>query len=318
MAMVSSTNNPSPCSPPPTSSTPSPSSKPPTPPPPPPTFSSSKSLQSALLAMQRTPAAWGLVVPLLAHTDPNVQFFGAHTAHAKIARDDLGGLPPQERLALRDALVGLAGVSPPRAITKKLHRCDIQKSGALACRQTYRPRLPCSILPMVFESLDVVCLLRCTDAQPLSVRPPCFPVLSPVIPPDPVKTRAVLTASRRTAATRARHSCGLVVVSLTAAAAAGLEEGRLCEDVEEAPRIRWGDVARALGTSVPPSSRRPLPSVRFTFTAFPLHLRSFKLFSSVPPSVFIPSPLRLCVVHTALDLDSASEDVADVSMPGAA
>ncbi|KAJ7660700.1 hypothetical protein DFH06DRAFT_1325968 [Mycena polygramma] len=42
-----------------------------------------QSLQSALLAllaMQRTPAAWGLVVPLLAHEDANVQFFGAHTA----------------------------------------------------------------------------------------------------------------------------------------------------------------------------------------------------------------------------------------------
>ncbi|KAJ7915386.1 hypothetical protein B0H13DRAFT_2455981 [Mycena leptocephala] len=45
-----------------------------------------QSLQSALLAMQRTPAAWGLIVPLLAHEDVNVQFFGVHTAHAKISR----------------------------------------------------------------------------------------------------------------------------------------------------------------------------------------------------------------------------------------
>ncbi|KAJ7653619.1 hypothetical protein DFH06DRAFT_1474761 [Mycena polygramma] len=80
-----------------------------------------QSLQSALLAMQRTPAAWGLVVPLLAHEDANVQFFGAHTAHAKIARGDLGGLPPQERLALRDALVGLAGVPRARVVRRKLY-----------------------------------------------------------------------------------------------------------------------------------------------------------------------------------------------------
>ncbi|KAJ7605981.1 hypothetical protein DFH06DRAFT_1252194, partial [Mycena polygramma] len=45
-----------------------------------------QSLQSALLAMQRTPAAWGFVVPLLAHTDANVEFFGVHAAHVKIAR----------------------------------------------------------------------------------------------------------------------------------------------------------------------------------------------------------------------------------------
>ncbi|KAJ6485347.1 hypothetical protein C8R47DRAFT_1321195 [Mycena vitilis] len=80
-----------------------------------------QSLQSALLAMQRTPAAWGLVVPLLAQEDANVQFFGAHTAHAKIARGDLAGLPPQERLALRDALVGLAGVPRARVVRRKLY-----------------------------------------------------------------------------------------------------------------------------------------------------------------------------------------------------
>ncbi|KAJ7915381.1 hypothetical protein B0H13DRAFT_2455972 [Mycena leptocephala] len=54
-------------------------------------FPALQSLQSALLAMQRTPAAWGLIVPLLTHEDTNVQFFGAHTAHAKISREGDGG-----------------------------------------------------------------------------------------------------------------------------------------------------------------------------------------------------------------------------------
>ncbi|KAF8137985.1 hypothetical protein K438DRAFT_2030871 [Mycena galopus ATCC 62051] len=40
------------------------------------------SLQSAL----RTPAAWVLIVPLLAHADAYVQFFGVRTAQSKIAR----------------------------------------------------------------------------------------------------------------------------------------------------------------------------------------------------------------------------------------
>ncbi|KAJ6522588.1 hypothetical protein B0H19DRAFT_655372 [Mycena capillaripes] len=82
-----------------------------------------QSLQSALLTMQRTPAAWGLILPLLAHpTDPNVQFFGAHTAHAKIARGELVSLPLEEQLALRDALVREAGVpGRARVVRRKLY-----------------------------------------------------------------------------------------------------------------------------------------------------------------------------------------------------
>ncbi|KAJ7660671.1 hypothetical protein DFH06DRAFT_1325933 [Mycena polygramma] len=115
--MASSTNNRSRCSPPPTSSTPFPSFKP----------SAAadlpqlQSLQSALLTVTmqrtlRTPAAWSLVVPLLAHTvvpllaheDANAQFFGVHTAHGKITPGHLAGLSLQELLALRDALVWFA------------------------------------------------------------------------------------------------------------------------------------------------------------------------------------------------------------------
>jgi hypothetical protein len=46
-----------------------------------------RKLQQELFEIQKRPQAWGLVVPLLGHTDPNVQFFGAHTAQVKIARD---------------------------------------------------------------------------------------------------------------------------------------------------------------------------------------------------------------------------------------
>jgi hypothetical protein len=41
-----------------------------------------------LYELQRRWEAWGLVVPFLFdHTDPNVKFFGAHTAQVKISRD---------------------------------------------------------------------------------------------------------------------------------------------------------------------------------------------------------------------------------------
>jgi hypothetical protein len=64
-----------------------------------------QSLQSALLAMHRTPAAWGLIVPLLAHEDVNVQFFGAHTVHyVKISWGEMATVPHEEQAALREVL----------------------------------------------------------------------------------------------------------------------------------------------------------------------------------------------------------------------
>jgi hypothetical protein len=44
-------------------------------------------LQQELFDIQKHPEAWGLVIPFLNNPDPNVQFFGAHTAQVKIARD---------------------------------------------------------------------------------------------------------------------------------------------------------------------------------------------------------------------------------------
>ncbi len=46
-----------------------------------------KRLQQDLFEIQKRPEAWGLVIPFLNHQDQNVQFFGAHTAQVKIARD---------------------------------------------------------------------------------------------------------------------------------------------------------------------------------------------------------------------------------------
>ena len=44
-------------------------------------------LQQELFEVQRSPEAWGLILPFLNHPDPNIQFFGAHTLQVKIARD---------------------------------------------------------------------------------------------------------------------------------------------------------------------------------------------------------------------------------------
>ncbi|KAK0477030.1 armadillo-type protein [Armillaria novae-zelandiae] len=66
--------------------------------------------QQELFEIQKRPEAWGLVLPLLNHEDPNVQFFGAHTVQVKIARDWLY-FPEDQAVPLRDLLTQLTAHS---------------------------------------------------------------------------------------------------------------------------------------------------------------------------------------------------------------
>ncbi|KAK0200747.1 armadillo-type protein [Desarmillaria ectypa] len=66
--------------------------------------------QQELFEIQKRPEAWGLVLPLLNHEDPNVQFFGAHTVQVKIARDWLS-FPEDQATPLRDLLIQLTAHS---------------------------------------------------------------------------------------------------------------------------------------------------------------------------------------------------------------
>ena len=52
-------------------------------------------MQQQLFEIQKKPEAWGLILPLLDHPDPNVEFFGAHTAQVKIVRDWYVAHPPK-------------------------------------------------------------------------------------------------------------------------------------------------------------------------------------------------------------------------------
>ncbi|KAH7927601.1 ARM repeat-containing protein [Leucogyrophana mollusca] len=63
-------------------------------------------LQQELFDIQRRPEAWGLVIPFLENPDPNVQFFGAHTAQVKIARD-WDSFPQENASQLRDLMLEL-------------------------------------------------------------------------------------------------------------------------------------------------------------------------------------------------------------------
>ncbi|KAJ3726691.1 armadillo-type protein [Lentinula raphanica] len=80
-------------------------------------------LQQELFEIQKLPEAWGLVIPLLNHHDENVQFFGAHTAQVKIARD-WATFPQEHSESLRDLLVQLtsysAGIGKSKLILRKL------------------------------------------------------------------------------------------------------------------------------------------------------------------------------------------------------
>lgn len=67
-------------------------------------------IQQELVEIQRRPEAWGLIVPFLEHPDPNVQFFGAHTAQVKIMRD-WDSFPEENAEHLRDFLLKLTSHS---------------------------------------------------------------------------------------------------------------------------------------------------------------------------------------------------------------
>ncbi|KAG1808060.1 armadillo-type protein [Suillus subaureus] len=67
-------------------------------------------IQQELVEIQRRPEAWGLIVPFIEHPDPNVQFFGAHTAQVKIMRD-WDSFPEENAEHLRDLLLKLTSHS---------------------------------------------------------------------------------------------------------------------------------------------------------------------------------------------------------------
>ncbi|KAG7094032.1 hypothetical protein E1B28_007654 [Marasmius oreades] len=80
-------------------------------------------IQQELLDIQRLPEAWGLVIPFLNHQDQNIQFFGAHTAQVKIARD-WSSFPQEHVEALRDLLIQLTAhsvaVGKKKVVLRKL------------------------------------------------------------------------------------------------------------------------------------------------------------------------------------------------------
>ncbi|KAG9019808.1 hypothetical protein FRB90_005956 [Tulasnella sp. 427] len=84
----------------------------------------SQNLQRDLFELQRRPEAWGLVVPFVNSSDPQVQFFGAHTAQVKIARD-WDQWPIVHAQALRDMLLNLtaqaAAIGVTRVVMRKLY-----------------------------------------------------------------------------------------------------------------------------------------------------------------------------------------------------
>ncbi|KAI0247835.1 ARM repeat-containing protein [Lactifluus subvellereus] len=91
-------------------------------------------LQSELFELQRKWEAWGLVVPFLfEHADPNVQFFGAHTAQVKISRD-WEGFPTEHGDGLIPFLLGITSRSIALGLRKVILRKLFVALSALALR----------------------------------------------------------------------------------------------------------------------------------------------------------------------------------------
>ncbi|KAM6492019.1 hypothetical protein JOM56_012657 [Amanita muscaria] len=81
-----------------------------------------KRLQHELFEMQKRYEAWGLIIPLLKHEDTNVQFFGAHTAQVKIARD-WEQFPSQNAEGIKNVVVQLTA----HAITARRSKIILRK-----------------------------------------------------------------------------------------------------------------------------------------------------------------------------------------------
>ncbi|KAF5376630.1 hypothetical protein D9615_007856 [Tricholomella constricta] len=122
----------------------------------PPTISTTpedlKRLQHELFELQKRPEAWGLVIPFLDHPDPNVQFFGAHTAQVKIARD-WALFPEEHALQLRDLILQLASHSMATGRSKIILRKLFVALSSLALKlvPTHPSRWPDWILACVMS-----------------------------------------------------------------------------------------------------------------------------------------------------------------------
>ncbi|KAI9508978.1 ARM repeat-containing protein [Russula earlei] len=91
-------------------------------------------LQSELFELQRRWEAWGLVVPFLfEYDDPNVQFFGAHTAQVKISRD-WESFPTSHGHELTHFLLNITARSISLGLSKVILRKLFVALSALALR----------------------------------------------------------------------------------------------------------------------------------------------------------------------------------------
>ncbi|KAG8982393.1 hypothetical protein FRB93_008149 [Tulasnella sp. JGI-2019a] len=93
----------------------------------------SQVLQHDLFELQKRPEAWGLVAPFTDSSDPQIQFFGAHTSQVKISRD-WEQWPPLHAHALRDMLVTLTARAASRGASRVVMRKLYVSLSALALR----------------------------------------------------------------------------------------------------------------------------------------------------------------------------------------
>ncbi|KIO27349.1 hypothetical protein M407DRAFT_73314 [Tulasnella calospora MUT 4182] len=93
----------------------------------------SQNLQRDLFELQRRPEAWGLVVPFVNSSDAQVQFFGAHTAQVKIARD-WDQWPTLHAQALRGMLLNLTAQAAANGVSRVVMRKLYVALSSLALR----------------------------------------------------------------------------------------------------------------------------------------------------------------------------------------
>ncbi|KAL1406931.1 hypothetical protein Q8F55_006343 [Vanrija albida] len=112
-----------------------------------------KSLQQQLQELQARPEAWGLIAGLAHHDDPNVRFFSAHTAQAKISRD-WESLPQELQPALLHLLLNTLSeaISPTNPQTWQPANAVVVRK-LFGCLSSLILRLPFHIFPNPIQTV---------------------------------------------------------------------------------------------------------------------------------------------------------------------
>nr|XP_031862141.1 uncharacterized protein CI109_002554 [Kwoniella shandongensis]KAA5529213.1 hypothetical protein CI109_002554 [Kwoniella shandongensis] len=197
-----------------------------------------KHLQQELQQIQGRTEAWGLIAGLAGHDDPNVRFFGAHTAQVKISRD-WESLPEELRPSLLPLLMNTLGTAISPA-----NQQSYQSANAVVVRKLFGSlaslllRLP---FPYFLHPLLTVLQTIYSSAASATALPPSLPSSGYNTPggfsvPGPSHSLAAFGSDGGEAEGRIRHKTRLLALEWCAICVEEIGRAGLSEQKRNALR----------------------------------------------------------------------------------